>query len=177
MKKTLLIISSFVLLFGCTQPNSNDTTPYTGEGYKPVYIDKSQAFTINATQPDTLKNPGKMYLFNNYIYITDKGRGVHIINNVNPITPKKVKFISIPGVKDVVVKNGVLFADNFTDLVAININDIANITVSKRIKDIYPIEDQFYPETVSCHFECVDPSKGYVLRWEKTYIENAKCYR
>ncbi|MCF8299108.1 MAG: hypothetical protein K9J13_16285 [Saprospiraceae bacterium] len=175
MKKLIIIFFASVLLFGCTKNNGN--SGFTGEGYKPVYISKDEAFTIQAKSPTDLISPGKMYLYNNEIYITDKGLGVHIINNANPAVPKKVKFISIPGVKDVVVKNGVLYADNMTDLIALDISDLSNITLKKRIKDIYPIEDQFYPETVGGYFECVDPSKGYVLRWEKTQIVNAKCYR
>ncbi|MBC8147350.1 MAG: hypothetical protein H8E98_05140 [Bacteroidetes bacterium] len=175
MKKSILIIFAVALLFGCNKNES--TTGFTGDGYKPVYISADEAFIITASSPTALKDPGKMYLFNNQIYITDKGLGVHIIDNSNPAVPKKLKFISIPGVKDVVVKNGILYGDNLTDLVAIDISDLSNITVKKRLKDIYPEEDQYYPQAVSNYFECVDPSKGLVLRWEKTHIENAKCYR
>ncbi|MFC2111105.1 hypothetical protein ACFLQ5_01495 [Bacteroidota bacterium] len=175
MKKSILIIFAITLLYGCIDENGKK--PYSGEGYKPVYISKDEAFVIQATEPTTLISPGKMYLYNNDIYVTDKGRGVHIINNTNPAIPKKVKFISIPGVKDVVVKSGILYADNMTDLVALDITNLSNITVKKRLKDIYPMEDQLYPESVTGYFECVDPSKGYVLRWEKVILENAKCYR
>ena len=175
MKKSILIIFALALFFGCT--DENEKKPFSGEGYKPVYISKDKAFIIKAEQPTILLNPGKLFLYNNYIFITDKGSGVHIINNTNPASPTKLKFISIPGVKDVVVKNGVLFADNITDLIALDISDLSNITVKKRIKDVYPLEDQFYPDGVSGYFECVDPDKGYVLRWEKAILENAKCYK
>lgn len=153
--------------------------PKTGlqQGWVPIYISKNIAFTTSVGGPETLVKAGKMYLYNQYIFVTDQGRGVHIINNSDPNIPVKLAFISIPGVHDVAVKGSNLYADNFTDLLTFDISNVNSISLTKRLKDIYPIDNQLYPEFASGYFECADTTKGYIIRWEKAMIENPKCYR
>lgn len=174
MKKIIIPILMLVVLASCIKPNNNESVV---EGYKPVYISKDNAFKIAAQSPASFVNPGKMFLYQNYIFITDNGEGVHILDNSDPSNPKKIAFVSIPGVVDAAVKNGVLFADNFTDIVSIDISDMNNISLKKRIKNVYSMENQLYPAFATGYFECADTTKGYVLRWEKTNITNPKCYR
>lgn len=157
--------------------STNFGSPKDVEGYKPIYISKTNAFDLKVESARIFTDPGKMFLYQNYIYITDIGNGVHVIDNSNPSNPQKVAFISIPGVVDAAVKNGVMYADNFTDLVAFDMSNVNNISFQKRVKNIYPITSQLYPEFTTGYFECVDTTKGYVLRWEKTILSSPKCYR
>ena len=147
------------------------------EGWKPVYIAKDKAKIIEARGPQAFEYPGKMFLYQDLIFVTDQGEGVHIIDNSDPSHPKKVAFVAIPGVVDAAVKDNVLYADNFTDLVALDIHNLNDIHLTKRMKDIYPVENQLYPAFASGYFECVDTTKGYVLRWVKATLQNPKCYR
>lgn len=147
------------------------------EGYAPVYVSKENAYKTEVKSPQSIAIPGKIYLYNNYVYVTDKGKGVHIIDNTNPSSPVKLKFIEIPGVNDVVVKSGILYSDNLTDLVAFDISDLSNITLTKRVKDVYPTKNQMYPEFATGYFDCVDTNLGYVTNWVKKTLKNPKCYR
>jgi len=174
MKRLIFSFTIIVLLGSCTKKKEETVIK---EGYKPVYISKEQAFKVKAEPPSVFGEPGKMFLYQNVIFVTDFGSGVHVIDNSDPSHPKKVAFISIPGVVDAAVKNGVLFADNFTDLVAFDVSNPVDIKFKKRIKNVYPLNKQMYPEFATGYFECVDTTKGYVLRWEKATLENPKCYR
>jgi hypothetical protein len=174
MNKSILSIFLIAFLFASCQKQDNEGKVVMG--YKPIYISNNLAFETEVRAPEKFTDPGKMYLYNQYIYITDFGNGVHIIDNSDPANPTKLKFIKIPGVIDVAVKNGHLYADNFTDIVSFNIGDLNNITLSKRLKDVYPRKD-FYPETKSGYFDCVDTAKGYVIGWEQTELIDPKCYR
>ena len=174
MRKFLLPILLLLIMAGCTKSSEDQTNI---EGYKPIYIDKVAAFDVSASGPVAFESPGKMFLWQNFIYVTDIGYGVHIIDNSDPSKPNKLAFISIPGVKDAAVKNGTLLADNFTDLVAFDNTDVSNITLSKRLKGLYPFDGQFYPEFGTGYFECADTTNGYVLKWEKAMLNNPKCYR
>jgi len=178
MKRLILpvLLPMLVMVFMASCTKEPVKTTYV-EGYKPVYISKTNAYKVKAENPTTFSYPGKMFLYQNYIYVTDLGYGVHIIDNSNPSKPKKVAFISIPGVVDAAVKNGVLYADNFTDLVAFDVSDVSNIQYKNRVKDLYPLENQLYPNFATGYFECADTTKGYVLRWEKATLESPKCYR
>jgi hypothetical protein len=177
MRKHLIIyLTGMVLLTAACVKDETESTE-TVDGYAPVYIPKHEAFLTSVSAPQSLTEPGKMYLLGNYVYITDVGKGVHIINNSNPSMPTKIKFISIPGTRDVAVKGNVLYADNLTDLVAFNISDPNNPVLVKRIKDLYPMNNQLYPDFATGYFECADTTKGYILRWEKKTLINPKCYR
>jgi hypothetical protein len=80
-------------------------------------------------------------------------------------------------VVDVAVKGHTLFADNITDLVALDISDVNNIQLSKRIKDVYPITNQLYPTGYSGYFECADTTKGFIVGWIEADLIEPQCYR
>ncbi|OIO99232.1 MAG: hypothetical protein AUJ98_11595 [Bacteroidetes bacterium CG2_30_33_31] len=174
MKKILIPVILAAMIFSCSK--STPSTTYE-EGLKPVYISKANAFNLKVETPTTFTYPGKMFLYQSLILVTDVGEGVHILDNSNPVNPKKIAFISIPGVNDASIKNGILYADNFTDLVAFDISNMSNIQFIKRLKNIYPLINQLYPEFATGYFECADTTKGYILRWEKSTLTNPKCYR
>ena len=176
MRKQFLFLVALVAIT-MTSCFKEDMSVGTIDGYAPVYISKTDAFITTVKAAQKLGIPGKMYLSNNLIYVTDVGTGVHIIDNTIPSAPVKLKFISIPGVHDVAVKGGVLYADNLTDLVAFNVSDINNITFAKRVKNVYPLENQLYPEFATGYFDCADTTKGYIIRWDKATLKNPKCYK
>lgn len=177
MKKLLLfaILLSTAFLSSCFK--DNHVTDGVKDGFAPVYIRKADAFAVQSKAPQVLQNPGKLFLLGTTVFITDIGSGVHIVDNSNPSSPQKIGFISIPGVNDVSVRMNTLYADNLTDLIAIDISNLSSVTVTKRLKDIYPIDNQMYPSFATGYFECADTANGYVIRWEKKKLENPKCFR
>lgn len=168
--------SSFLLL-GIFLISCEENKDFITEGYKPIYMNPEEINNIQAHRPLNLINTGKIYLYNDYVFINERGRGVHVINNSNPQNPINTKFISIPGNYDIAIRNNILYADNVKDLVAIDISDIDNPIVKSRIPNIYDEVKQMYPDFTSGYFECVDPSKGYVVGWTKTNLTNPKCRR
>jgi len=82
-----------------------------------------------------LKNPGKIYCKGDYIYVNELYKGVHVINNSNPVHPAKEGFIIIPGCMDMAVKGDILYVDNAVDLVAF---DLVSKQVTQRIKEVLP---------------------------------------
>jgi hypothetical protein len=88
--------------------------------------------------PRALKKPGKIYYYNGYLFINELNEGVHVIDNRNPAAPVKVSFINIPGNVDMAARGGLLYADNYVDLVAINIQDPANPVFVGRAEGVFP---------------------------------------
>jgi hypothetical protein len=82
-----------------------------------------------------LKNPGKIYCKDHYIYVNELYKGVHVINNSNPSHPVQEGFIVIPGCVDMAVKENTLYVDNSVDLVAF---DLTTRQVTQRIKEVLP---------------------------------------
>lgn len=171
MKNSILFLLLFLLFFS----GSNKQLVM---GYRPVYVSEDVAKTISYESPRELKNQGKIYVKDNYIFIGDIGLGVHVIDNSNPEAPQKMGFLKIYGNHDIAIKGSSLYADNYSDLVTIDISNMSQPIVTKRIEAIYDYSQSNYPPNVpyGTYFECVDPSKGFVVDWLEVELESPKCY-
>lgn len=162
------------MLNACTKP---DPQPLFVPGMKPVYVSKAATTHIYADIPRSIVHLGKIYAKSPYIYINDSGMGVHVIDNTIPSDPQRIAFIHIPGNNDIAIKDNYLYADNFTDLVTLDISDWQNISVVSRVKNLYSFDEITYPINYNGYFECADSTKGIVIAWETTTLENPKCLR
>lgn len=146
-------------------------------GYKPIYVDASEAKVIKVLDPREIETQGKIYIKDHYIFIGDVGTGVHVIDNSDPYHPVKTAFIQIYGNHDIAIRDNILYADNLDDLVAIDVSGLQNISVTKRIEGVYTMPNQYYPEDVpyGTWFECSDPDKGIVVDWVQAELDNPYC--
>lgn len=106
---------------------------------------------IEMESPRVLEKPGKMYFYNDYIFINEQREGVHIIDNSNPEAPANVGFIKIPGNVDIAIRQNVLYADNYVDLLTINIDDIFNPQLINRNENVFPHLGEF-PEGLLVYY-------------------------
>jgi hypothetical protein len=144
MKKYKTIRVIVVLLFvlpvafsACIKDQCKLTRTYTW--YKPVYRTKADVrANIKSNAPEDFKNTGKFYIYGNYIFLNEVDKGIHVIDNTDPAQPRNVAFISIPGNIDLAVKGNILYADLYTDLVAIDISNPTNVAVKKIVDYIFP---------------------------------------
>ena len=105
---------------------------------KAVMIDLEDIRQDPVTEsPRDLENPGKMYFYNDYILVNELKEGIHIINNKDAKNPVNEGFIKIPGNVDIAVKDDFLYADNYIDLLSIDISDLKNTKLSCRIEDVF----------------------------------------
>lgn len=79
-----------------------------------------------------------MFIKGNYLFLSEKNKGIHIINNTNPASPVNESFIPIPGTEDVVVKGNTLLADCFIDLLSIDISDPSNAKLVHIAANVFP---------------------------------------
>ena len=113
------------------------TSQYTF--WEPVYRSKAEVrANIKSNSPREIERPGKIYIRGNYIFLNETDRGIHIIDNSNPASPRIVAFIDIPGNLDMAVKGNILYADFYTELVAIDITDPLHAVVKKFTENIFP---------------------------------------
>lgn len=133
---TMLLATVTVLLFhSCLK----DTGTKQFKVYTPV-IKPSQEVraSVKSDMARPIVNAGKMYVYGNYIYLVEKEKGIHIIDNTNISSPVNKAFISIPGNEDIVVKDNILYADCFTDLFAIDISNPSAVVLKNYIVDLFP---------------------------------------
>ena len=144
--------------------------------YRPVYITTASLQTLALIGPQPLKNPGKIYVKDTYLFINEVGTGFHIVDNTDPANPRKLAFVGIPGNTDMAIKGSTLYANNGPDLLVYSIADLTNITLTKRVPNVLPLPNQF-PDATNVRFECPDPRRGYIVRWEAAPVNNPACFR
>jgi hypothetical protein len=171
----VFLLGLFIGLDACTPPETEPNLSDNRPTYRPVYASYSDIRKIETLEPQPLKRPGKIYIKDNFLFINELERGVHVVDNTDPTHPAPIAFISIPGNHDMAMKGDILYADNATDLVALDISNPHGVRISKRIENAFTAAS--YPTERNIRFECPDPDKGYVVRWELATIKNAKCYR
>ena len=180
--KLLLIFSFALLLTNCTEPpktvrlgiddcgyyesyETEETTYYTAEQLRKRSEEKG-VFT-SVAQP--LQNPGKIYLIGDYIFIAETGKGIHVINNIDPKNPKSSHFINLLGNVDMAIRGPMLYADSYTDLLAIDISDISNPKVIHRQKNAFDVYN------VHTMWEKLEPSEVVTGRKTVTKQRYVSC--
>jgi hypothetical protein len=137
----ILLCCSVFLLQGCLKDSITHTYTYTF--YQPVYktADEVRA-DIKTGAAQLVERPGKIFVKGNYIFLNETDKGIHVIDNSNPAQPKNVSFINIPGNIDIAVKGNTLYADLYTDLVAIDITNPQKAILKKVVEGVFP--DRYY---------------------------------
>jgi len=132
----LWVLMISVLFFSC---QDEVTTTHTYRTMMPVYLEMSdvRARTISVEPPQELDNPGKIYIYGNYLLINEPTKGIHILDNSNPSNPINKNFIPIEGNVDLAVNSNILYADNYVDLLAFDISNLNNIQLIKRVEDVF----------------------------------------
>jgi hypothetical protein len=145
-------------LSGCLKDTYTKTYHYTY--YVPVYKTSQEVrdnIKSNPSQP--IEKAGKIYIKGNYIFLNDIDKGIHVIDNSNPSQPQQVAFITIPGNMDLAVKGNTLYADLYTDLVAIDISNPRSVVLKKVVPGVFPYRyynSAFQPD-----------SSKIIASWEK----------
>ncbi|MFK7799792.1 MAG: LVIVD repeat-containing protein [Aureispira sp.] len=159
----LLAISGLLLFsISCTKDNCKRTITHIK--YEPVYKTLNEIRVAPAVEgPRDLKDPGKIYLYGTTLLINERSEGVHIVDNSNPASPIRTAFIKIPGNVDIAMRGNTLYADNYIDLLAIDIADLQNIRLTKRVENAFPAYGN-------------DPQRGLLVDYDEVEVtETVDC--
>ena len=142
MKSHLLLFLAFIgILTQLSCLNDKCTNERTFVQYNPVFLSRAefeQSKVSSALRP--LKNPGKIYFYQNYLFVNEKGLGVHVYDLSDFSHPINIAFYNIPGNFDIAIKDHYLYADNVIDLITIDITDLINPTIIHRERDYLKID-------------------------------------
>ncbi len=140
-KKLLLHLTLFLIFMGSSALlfYQGPVDPAESSAYRATYLSRTEMNqAIKMEAPKDLVQPGKIYVFGQFLYINEKYQGIHIINNADPSSPKNIGFINIPGNIDLAIKNNTLYADNGVDLVSINIANLNQLQITHRNERVFP---------------------------------------
>lgn len=164
---SLLSLVAFVLPSCINECEVESTYFY----YEPVYTSMEEIrSSVELLPPVDLKQVGKIYFNNGYLFINEPNEGVHVIDNRNPSNPINLAFINIPGAFDLAVKGNILFSDSYMDLVAIDISNPTAVTEIGRIENLFE-EYNSYGYYASSEF-------GVITDWqlkEEVTVTESSC--
>lgn len=141
MKKNKRLLQLATVIMVCVIQTAciKDDCTHTYTYYEPVYRTRDEVrANIKSNAPQEVKNPGKLYIKGQYIFLNEIDKGIHIIDNSNPAQPQNLAFITIPGNMDIAVKGNTLYADLYQDLVTIDITNPLQVATKKIIDDAFP---------------------------------------
>jgi len=158
--QTSIILSILILAFSC-----KDTIKDTYIINEPIYMSYDELRTpVNTKSAQDIIQPGKLYFKDQHIFVNEYMLGIHVVDNGDPSNPQILKFIEIPGNVDLSIKENILYADSYVDLVAIDISDLDNIREVARIENAFPYMIPEYDEGV---VEQIDEEQGVITGWRK----------
>ncbi len=134
-------LAMVALLTGCFSDDCDREITYI----KPVPIYQSIdeiRVPVKVEEARIMDNPGKIYYYNDFIFINEIREGVHVIDNRDPRSPQKVAFINVPGNIDMAVKGNVMYVDNYIDLLALDISNPTNASLITRVENAFLDEEQ-----------------------------------
>jgi hypothetical protein len=140
MKKDLSLIAivslACILVAPGCKKNSGHTRTYTIS--TPILEVRSAVLAaINGNTAEPVVSTGKIYVKDNYIFLNELDKGIHVIDNTDPRHPASVAFLKIPGNQDIAVRGNTLYADMNGDLLALDITDPRHAYLTKSLTNIF----------------------------------------
>ena len=138
ISNTLSLLAGGMLLLllpGCFKDKITKT--YTV--ITPVYSLKTSFLaSINGNPTQPIGTIGRIYTKDQFIYLNEPDKGIHVIDNSDPTHPKQIAFFNIPGNEEIAVKGNTLYADMYRELLAIDISDPQHIKVTGMTPNAFP---------------------------------------
>jgi hypothetical protein len=159
---TLLLTLAVFLFGGCLRDECETTRTYVR--FDPVFKTLAEIrLPIAGEGPRALQKPGKMYVLGQYLFINERHEGVHVIDNADPANPQAVAFWRIPGNVDIAIRGNTLYADQYIDLLTIDISNLHSPQLLCRSENVFALHG-------------TDPQRGILVDYVQSEVtEEIPC--
>ena len=178
MNKFLFLFAIAGAFMACEQTYTETVSYRVNE---PVFMPASEfrSSVKVSSEPHTLSSYGKICFYDGYLYISEPKKGIHIIDNRNPALPKLSGYIELLGNFDLAIRNDLLYADSYIDLVWFDISNPEQPQLKGRLEEAFPealpVIDNEYGYDHSLCYSDESKTNGIIVGWElKTKSENYK---
>lgn len=176
MKRSLLFLLTMGLLFSACM---KDTVREQYTLYRPVYHTKDAVRNnIKSSTPLPIHETGKIVVKDNFVFLNEVDKGIHVINIADPAKPVNIAFIAIPGCVDLAINGVNLYADCYTDLVTLDITNPANISVKQFLPGVFPhrVYNSFRPDTTRIIIEWIRVDTMIEKRHEGSFLKSQALF-
>jgi len=140
-KKVSLLLSALVVMTGSLLILPGCLKDHVTESYQiyePVYALKTAVLAgINGDPGTPVSQTGQIYVKGSYIYLNDPDKGIHIIDNSDPSNPVQTAFLNIPGNLNIGIRNNILYADMYADVLSIDISNVHQVKILGMVRSFF----------------------------------------
>ena len=164
MKKSILTLLLILGLASCDKKEEGDYADYLVA--TPITMSVTDfKNSVDIVAPRPINESGKIYAYQNYIFVNDKYKGVHVIDNSDPRSTQKISFIKIAGNVDISIKGNFLFADSLTDLIVLDISEINAIRIVNRMEDVLR-DNVVWPVADIYEYDGINYQNEILIGWD-----------
>lgn len=171
--KKLIYFSCLSLIFLFTGCEKTEIKTITYKINEPVFME-ADAFrtSVKVTEnQEAISEHGKICFYNGFLYISESGKGIHIVDNRNPASPQIAGFIELLGNADLAIKDDLLYADSFVDMLWFDLSTPSRPVLQGRLENVFPkalppIDNEYSYDYMQCYFGSED--KGIIVGWNLT---------
>lgn len=160
--KRLFILSTLISIALCS---CEDKRLQSYMANVPIYLSYDElrsSFGVISTA--SLEKPGKIIFYGSHMFINEYQKGIHVVDLSDPSNPELKAFMEVPGNVDMAIRNDLLYAESYVDLLVIDISNPEQPALQKRIEDLFeyiiPPYDYDYP------LDEIDQDKGVIQGYE-----------
>ena len=183
MKTKGLYFILSIALFAMTSCSDSVTEKVTYKINEPIYMsaEKFRSSVKVSTNAQEITNLGKICFYEGFLYISEPGVGIHIIDDRTPSNPQNIGFIELLGNADLAIRNNLLYADSYIDLVWFDVSNPAQPALKGRLENIFPKALPILENNYSFDYEMcygTTSQSGVIVGWElKERTEDIEHYR
>lgn len=140
MKKlfTLAILAALTCsLTSCLEERCEEER--TVIGFEPITVSSAEwrnsSFFCGVGLP--VCTTSSFYVYGNYLFMVEENEGLHIYDNTDSDNPVPVTFMEAPGGQGIAVRNGILYMNQYTDLVAFSLENPEKPELVGRTEDVF----------------------------------------
>lgn len=171
MKRLLFLLT----LVGLVLTSCEDKRLQTYVANVPQYMSYDELrSSFEVVDTEAMVHPGKICFYGSHMFINEYQKGIHVVDLDDPSQPEIKAFIEVPGNVDMAIRNDLLYAESYVDLLVIDISDPENPQLDKRVEDLFeyviPPYDYNYP------LDEIDQEKGVIIGYEVKKITREVYY-
>lgn len=175
MKKVIYLMCTVLvaIISACEDSVTEKVVYYINE---PVFATAAELRSqdIIVQPPQQIEQQGKLCLYKDYLYISEPGKGIHIIDNTTPAAPRNAGFIELEGNADIAIYNDKLYADHYIDLVYFDISNPAKPELLGRLESAFTYALPIYDPTDYYDYDACYSGQSQdkiVVGWKKVRRE------
>ncbi|MEE9374688.1 MAG: hypothetical protein V3V00_16655 [Saprospiraceae bacterium] len=138
MKSTsfLILLLTMAMISSCSKDYDTAEIFYTKAIAKYGNLDEIRKIPLLGNV-QTISNPGKIFVSDQFLLIGEEGKGIHLLDNSNPENPQPISFINVPGNHEFFVHEQSIFAESYYDMLKIDFSIPRQPRLVSRVKNYF----------------------------------------